>query len=62
MTTPCYYCEVDNDVCKTCIHSDVYEDPQDKLDMILNYINIDKDGDGFICKEALDEVRKLCGS
>lgn len=26
--TPCYYCEADDDACKTCIHSDTYIDPQ----------------------------------
>ena len=29
--TPCYYCEADDDACKTCIHSDTYIDPQDEI-------------------------------
>lgn len=26
--TPCYYCEADDEVCKTCIHSNTYVDPE----------------------------------
>ena len=29
--TPCYYCEADDDACKTCIHSDAYIDPQEEI-------------------------------
>ena len=32
--SPCYYCEADDDICKTCIHSNTYEDPYIKLDAI----------------------------
>ena len=28
MTTPCYYCERPEDHCKSCIHSDTYEEPK----------------------------------
>ena len=28
MTTPCYYCDIKSvGTCKTCIHSDTYEEP-----------------------------------
>lgn len=29
--TPCYYCEADDDACKTCIHSGTYIDPQEEI-------------------------------
>ena len=29
--TPCYYCEADDDTCKTCIHSGTYIDPQEEI-------------------------------
>ena len=29
--TPCYYCDADDDACKTCIHSDTYVDPQEEI-------------------------------
>ena len=29
MTTPCYYCDIKSvGTCKTCIHSDTYEEPK----------------------------------
>ena len=30
-----------------------------EVEKVLNLIEVDKDGDGFICKEAMEEVRKL---
>lgn len=32
---------------------------RDELLAALNLIEVDKDGDGFICREAMDVVRKL---
>ena len=32
--SPCYYCEADDDICKTCIHSNTYEDPYEKLEAV----------------------------
>ena len=29
--TTCYYCEADDDACKTCIHSNTYIDPQEEI-------------------------------
>ncbi|HMZ77042.1 MAG TPA: hypothetical protein PKX01_12740 [Rhodocyclaceae bacterium] len=31
---------------------------RDALLAALNHIEVDKDGDGFICREAMDEVRQ----
>lgn len=58
--TPCYYCEYPKETCKWCIHGEF--DPDETMNRILFLIEVDKDGDGFICKEALNEVRQLCGA
>ena len=31
MSAPCYYCELEDDACKSCIHSNEYVDPSAKV-------------------------------
>jgi len=32
--TPCYYCEPDETMCRECIHSNTYVDPQETIELL----------------------------